>query len=245
MTYPTEMRRRVLDLASRQQSDAAIARATGVSRSTIRSWRMDPAAALRRAARCPRCDDVPLSDVDYAYVLGLYLGDGTLSPFPRDVWRLRIVQDQRYPHLAEEGAASLRVLLPNKVQFQLRDGCIEYGSYSKHWPCLLPQHGAGPKHQRPIRLASWQSAIVHREPAALLRGLIHSDGCRSINRVRRAGRLYEYPRYWFTNRSDDIRTLFVEACELLGLTCRRTNPVSVAVSLREDVEVLDRLIGPK
>ena len=37
-------------------------------------------------------------------------------------------------------------------------------------------------------------------------GLIHSDGwARGVNKVHVKGRDYEYPRYQFSNRSDDIR----------------------------------------
>lgn len=226
-------------------TDAAISRATGVNRSTIREWRRAPEAVLSGRARCARCDGVDFDEPHYAYVLGLYLGDGMLSEFPRNVWRLRIVQDQRYPHLADEGANALRIVLPNKVQFQYRDGCIEYGSYSKHWPCLLPHHGVGAKHLRPIKLMDWQQGVVEREPQALLRGLIHSDGCRFTNRVRRGDRTYEYVRYAFTNRSDDIRRLFVDTCGLAGIDCRPTNAVTVAVSRQADTERMDLWIGPK
>ena len=33
-----------------------------------------------------------------------------------------------------------------------RIGMTEVKSYSKHWPCLLPQHGRGMKHTRKIEL---------------------------------------------------------------------------------------------
>ena len=55
-------------------------------------------------------------------------------------------------------------------------------------PCLLPQHGPGKKHLRPIRVEPWQEAIVTAEAGRLLRGLIHSDGWRGENRVRTKGR---------------------------------------------------------
>jgi hypothetical protein len=70
------------------------------------------------------------------------------------------------------------------------------------------------KHQRRIVLEPWQAAIaLDTHPDLFARGLIHSDGSRCVNRVRGAnGRPYAYTRYFFTNRSDDIRQLFVEAC---------------------------------
>jgi hypothetical protein len=33
-------------------------------------------------------------------------------------------------------------------------------SYSKHWPCLFPQRGPGPKHTRKIELEEWQAIII-------------------------------------------------------------------------------------
>ena len=60
----------------------------------------------------------------------------------------------------------------------------------QHWPCLFPQHGPGRKHHRSIVLDDWQNRIVGSDPRQLLRGLIHSDGCRTINpSERRAIRL--------------------------------------------------------
>lgn len=71
--------------------------------------------------------------------------------------------------------------------------------YSRQLLCLFPQHGPGPKHRRPIRLEPWQQKIVANEPEAFLRGLIHSDGCRFINRVHINGTTYAYPRDNFTS----------------------------------------------
>ena len=65
-----------------------------------------------------------------------------------------------------------------------RVGCIEICASWQHWPCLFPQHGPGRKHHRSIVLEDWQNRIVGCYPRQLLRGLIHSDGCRTINRVR-------------------------------------------------------------
>ena len=74
-------------------------------------------------------------------------------------------------------------VLPNKVALMARVGCTEVSSYSKHWICMFPQHGPGRKHERPIVLADWQRRIVDRFPAPFVRGLVHSDGCRVLDRV--------------------------------------------------------------
>jgi hypothetical protein len=75
----------------------------------------------------------------------------------------------------------------------------------------VPQHGPGRKHERPIVLEEWQRAIVERCPGDFLRGLFHSDGSRTRNWATRmvAGKKkrYDYPRWEFVNRSDDILDL--------------------------------------
>jgi hypothetical protein len=59
-------------------------------------------------------------------------------------------------------------------------------------------------------LEPWQREITTEFPQELLRGLIHSDGCRTMNRFKTklpSGRVaaYQYPRYFFSNLSEDIR----------------------------------------
>ena len=115
-----------------------------------------------------------------------------------------------------------------------------------HWPCLTPQHGRGLKHKRPIVLEPWQRRFVLEiRPDLFVRGLIHSDGCRVINRVTVRGKQYTYPRYFFNNESGDIRALFIDACERLGVSARHNNHNSVSVARRESVAILDRIVGPK
>jgi hypothetical protein len=63
-----------------------------------------------------------------------------------------------------------------------------------------------------------------------------------MNRVR--GGRYRYPRYFFTNRSVDIRGIFVETCSRLGVTCRCSGS-TVSVAQRHDVAKLDAFVGPK
>ena len=118
-------------------------------------------------------------------------------------------------------------------------------SYSTHWPCLIPQYGPGKKHERQIALARWQQQIVDRYPGRLLRGLIHSDGCRVINRIRHPGRTYAYPRYFFTNRSDEIRGIFTNACDRIGIYWRPDGDWHISIARRESVAILDRHVGPK
>ena len=89
-------------------------------------------------------------------------------------------------------------------------------------------------------LRAWQELLVSRHPDEFLAGLIHSDGCRCINRVNG----YAYPRYFFSNSSGDIRGLYKMACALVGVEWRESGPY-VSVARRRSVEILDRLVGPK
>jgi hypothetical protein len=67
----------VLELARTGQNLSAIARLTGISRSTIREWIAGRVPARRAAA----IDGLPRAA--YAYLLGLYLGDGFIAHGPR------------------------------------------------------------------------------------------------------------------------------------------------------------------
>ena len=245
--------KRVRDLHAIGCNDCQIARITGIPRGTIRAWlypRYVPRPGSKQGRICFRCDDPPVpAPREYSYLLGLYLGDGCLSPSGREGFRLRIVQDQRYVNLIEECERVILAMGPRSVHYCRAVGCVEIGSNWKHWIHLLPQHGPGPKWRRRIVLEPWQREVVADEPKQFLRGLIHSDGCRTTNVVHRTwqGRRvrYAYPRYFFSNASDDIRMLFTDACDLLGLRWTQTNARVVAVSRSSDVAFLDTFIGPK
>jgi hypothetical protein len=101
---------------------------------------------------------------------------------------LRIFFDARYPGIIGECIRSIRAVRPdNRVSAARRvpSRCVVVESWSTRWPELLPQHGAGPKHERRISLAAWQREITFAHPERLIRGLLHSDGSRFVNRVGR------------------------------------------------------------
>ncbi len=120
---------------------------------------------------------------------------------------------------------------------------MEVSAYWQHWPCLFPQNGPGRKHARSILLEQWQESIAAAYPQMLLRGLIHSDGCRVTNRVW--GGKYAYPRYFFTNRSGDILDIFRAACDNLGIHYRNSKSDTISIARRKHVSALDSFIGPK
>lgn len=177
----------------------------------------------------------------YAYVLGQYLGDGYIAMHRRGVGRLRIVCSDDWPLVRDRVARSMEILLPrNVVGYVPKQGCVEVAMYSKRWFALIPQHGPGRKHLRSIQLQPWQRPIVLRDHVReFVCGLLHSDGCRSINRVVTRGRPYEYPRYFFSNRSEDIHGLFRQALTEGGMHTTRSG-WHQSVARRADVELLDR-----
>ena len=240
MTHPADVVSLALELSRAGQRAGDIARVVGVPRRTIADWLDGRTPGQRMAsADLPRVDDMPAS---YVYLLGLYLGDGCVSLHPRGVYKLRVTLDMLYPGIVDECEAAMAEVMPaNRVSRRLTpDNCFEVYSYSKRWPLYFPQHGPGKKHERPIALAGWQGELVARAPHALLRGLIHSDGCRFIN----TGRKWRNPRYAFSNRSADIREIFCEACDLFGVRWTLA-PNTVYVSRKADVARLDEIIGPK
>lgn len=186
-------------------NNCQISRLTQIPPTTVRRWRH---GARRRwdgsGSGCPICGGAQIPRETYAYLLGMYLGDGYLVGRRNGVYCLEITLDQRYPRIVRECAAAVGSIRPAGAKdagLRSRPGCRVVYGYWRHWPCLFPQHGRGPKHHRQILLEPWQRRIVDEYPQPFLRGLIHSDGCRVINRIR--GR-YEYPRYQFTNHSADI-----------------------------------------
>jgi hypothetical protein len=198
-----------------------------------------------RRAVCFVCgDDQCPCPGAYCYLLGQYLGDGYLVTSTR-VPRLRIACASAYPAIAAEVDAALTTVSGNKVGVVLNVGCSDRGAYWMHWACLFPQAGPGRKHERKIELAPWQAALVAEHPWPFLRGLIHSDGCLALNRVRVRGKLYEYPRYFFANESADILAIMGRTLDEVGVDWRYNRPNSISIARRASVALMDEHIGPK
>ncbi len=128
------------------------------------------------------------------------------------------------------------------VQKRINQNCVEVSSYWKQWPCYLPQHATGKKHDRRIALTGWQLALADRWPQQILRGLIHSDGCR-FTKTGRGN--WICARYAFYQVSRDIQDIFCEACDRIGVHWTRSGSRTIYVSRKADVARLDSFIGPK
>ncbi|MFK4067880.1 helix-turn-helix domain-containing protein [Streptomyces sp. NPDC029674] len=165
-----------------------------------------------------------------------------------------LTMDDAWPGLQDHVEATLRVVFPHNATCRVRTkGAHNIKVYFKHLPCLFPQHGPGKKHDRKIALEPWQQEIVDAHPWEFVKGLVHSDGCRITNwttrLVRGERKRYEYPRYFFTNKSDDIRELFTGTLDQLGIAwthcTRHGNPYNISVARKASVALMDTHIGPK
>jgi RNase P subunit RPR2 len=242
---------RAMALLKRGTSVRGTARQVGVSRSAVRYW----AANGRPRTKQPTFETArrvaeTLDHRRYSYLLGMYLGDGCISHLVRTT-ALVISHDSQYEAIIDECADCLAAIAPGTVRRQTRqDGSVLLVACWGGWPILFPQHGPGKKHERRIELVDWQKEITCRFTREFIRGLIHSDGSRCMNRFSvklpsgRVGR-YAYPRYFFTNYSKDIQRIFCEHCELLGIRWTQSNPRNISVSHRDSVALLDQFVGPK
>ena len=232
-------------LVATGRSDTEIARATGIPRTTIRDWRSGQGGIVNRARAGGSTHPHNFSRLptdEYSYLLGLYLGDGYIAKSQR-VWKLRITLDEQYPQIVESCAVAMEAIMPGQRAHVLsrKTRCVEVSMYSKHWPCLFPQHGPGRKHEREIRLTPWQERLVDRSRQWLLRGLMHSDGCRVVASDRGVRSV----RYHFSNRSEDIKKILCDSLDQLGIPWTRPSDLHIAVYRKAAVARLDQFIGPK
>lgn len=238
--------RRARELAEAGLSDYRIAAKTGVARQTVMRWRHGGFAE-----REEHDGSWTVAAPEYPYLLGLYLGDGCLTKPGRSTFHtLDVACDASYPAIVREAERALQTVFAAPVRYWRRDSCIHLRMSHRALVRAFPQHGPGRKHERKIQLVDWQRVLTHHYPEALVRGLIHSDGSRCINQVNTtlpSGREahYEYVRYFFTNYSEDIRRIFCEHCELLGIRWTQSNQRNISVSHRDSTAILDQIVGPK
>lgn len=233
-------------------SDYEISRRTGVGRSTVCQWRLHGIPVTPVAAR-PVLDRSGWDDRDreiYAYLLGLYLGDGYVGTHSAS-HSLVIALDVKYANVNQLVVDSVSHFSPRPPSVLRPEGTngVRVTSYWNAWPLFFPQHGPGSKLDRKIELVDWQVEIVDEHPKAFIRGLIHSDGSRCMNtftvQLKNGPREYSYPRYFFTNYSTDIQRIFCDACDRLGIRWSRSNWRNISISHRTSVALLDEFIGPK
>ena len=193
----------------------------------------------------------PADTHPYAYLLGAYLGDGYVANTGR-TFQLVITLDAIYPDIVEECRAAIVLTLPatrpcgnphSIARFASQQGARTGRPSSPRWG-----RAASTSARSSSRRGSRE--IVESHPWPFVRGVIHSDGCRTVNRFKTrlpSGRVaeYAYPRYFFSNLSADIRGLFCDSCERLGLRWTQSNHRNISISHRTSVALLDENVGPK
>ncbi len=191
----------------------------------------------------------------YAYLFGLYLGDGNIVK-ARRVYRLRVTLDAKYPNIIEECVKAEQTLFPeNQIGivesfYKDRLSYVNVSLYHRDLPHFFPQHGVGDKHSRKIELKAWQQKIVDAYPLEFFRGLYHSDGSRSSNHRQRQ----RLPALRILQHLDSTSLKFsappVTESASIGRAKIFQVPnhhvrYDVMIAKRKDVAYLDSVIGPK
>ncbi|MFF9894140.1 helix-turn-helix domain-containing protein [Streptomyces longispororuber] len=255
--HKPSVRAEAVELLRQGVSNRVVAQRLNVPRGTVGWWlsedRKKRNVRYERPTDCPHCTKRAFDHQAYSYLLGLYLGDGHIVSKPKQ-HHLSIFCDARHTGLIAAAGDAMRQVMPMpSVRVRHKTGCAEVKSYTKHWMCMFPQHGPGKKHERSIVLEPWQRDIVDAYPWEFVRGLIHSDGCRIINWTTRVvggeRKRYEYPRYFFTNKSDDIRKLLTDTLDQVGVEwttlARGSDPFNVSIARKGSVALMDAYVGAK
>jgi hypothetical protein len=192
--HPIAVRAEALALIDAGHNDCEVARSLGVPRTTVRDWRRRPYQS-QPAAICPRCwrpsrRPIVFTDAHYAELLGLYLGDGHIVRTGRSD-RLRLFLDTRYSGINADARDLLRRCFPKHQVGMFRSG--------KGTTTILSVYGT-------------HLACLFPQHGA---GRKHNRGVFA----NRTGR-YTYLSYEFSNRSAQIRELFMSACDLVNVEYR-------------------------
>lgn len=205
----------------------------GFDRATIRQIVKNPTEYLFQSI--PDFDIKHIDRKVYAFILGVYLGDGYIVKTHRqNVFKIRIFCDVKYKNILEEISESLEILFPNSKSLRRQHtskNCIEIYLYSSHILKLFPQHGEGRKHQRPIVLEDWQKDIIDEYHIEFLKGLIYTDGSFYLSQNK-------YECCNFTNKSKDIIELCSNAMRKLDINhkIRTRNSESLYYSYIIDIQ---------
>ena len=177
MRSPAEFDR-VLSLAA-THNKCEISRITGIPRSTVSGWLNGRAPRFSvdrtRGGTCLRCGGLrhpfpQLIGFQYAYLLGLYLGDGCLLRHPRGVYRLHVFLDSAYPIIAAECESAMSLVMPASrasCQRHPRYNMLGVVSYSKHWPHPLPPARSRGQAQAKDRVGAMAGANRRATPWAV------------------------------------------------------------------------------
>ena len=255
--------RATVDLARRLSElgviDSENARICGVSIRAIRHWRQAIAVLIGRTqnvveTHLPTVPRRVLDERAYAYLLGLYLGDGHITRGPkRRLRRSGSTCCDGWPGLLDLAKQTMSLVMPSSSVFAVADRSWLHGDQEHVKALAVPacrsmapaESTSARSNSSPGSRRSWPG-IREASPAGsftpMAAALInHSAAARS----RSGDRWYEYPRYLFVNRSADIHRLCGEALDRLGVAWRFSKPTTISVARREAVARLDEFVGPK
>jgi len=230
-----------LKLRDNGLNNSQISRELNIPRRTIIDWVSGKIKIKDRYYKNITSDqiiDTISKEKSYSYILGVYLGDGHITKMAR-TYRIRIFQDTKYPGLIKLHGDELSNLLDkNKICLvkNANSNCMVIVAYSCILPIIFPQHGAGRKHNRKIKLEEWQEEIIKRFPIEFISGLLYSDGCIFYSK----GKLC----YEFSNMSKNILEIFEWVCDLLNVKHTRTWK-SVNIRKKSEVEKIAKLVPTK
>ena len=249
----------VLELHKSGLNNCQIARKLDVPRCTVRDMIKNPRkrhndtlnlATLDRLKNPNSKKDETIRKV-YSYLLGMYLGDGSIvqTKAKRNLYRLRITLDAKYPDIISSVRNAVQTIMSGNKTSEIKRfyrgklSCIDISCWSNDWVLFFPFYRPGKKHTYKIDLEEWQKNIVIDYPRDFWLGLYHSDGSRYTN-------MGKYISYNFTQKSKNIFGMFMWACDLVGVECtahfRKQGECNVAnVYQHRSTELLDIFAGPK
>jgi DNA-binding transcriptional regulator WhiA len=243
MKYTEELIQKVLEDYNSGKNKSQLEKEYNISRSTIRYW-IDNKDSIFIPKTTDKTLDVIIQEIKnnketYNYILGLYLGDGCISPHKMS-YKLRITQDNKYPKSIIDIKNILNSFFPNNTFTCNPKGCTVIGIYDKNLPLYFPQHAPGKKHDRKIKLADYQRDNLDYEN--LMKGLWVSDGSYYLAQKK-------YECYNFTNKSTDIISLFEECLNSFNIAYRKRmkkNGVWILeITKKSEVSKMKDLIGVK
>lgn len=208
-------------------SQNRIAEMLGVSQSTVRHHTRHlpavktPRVTCRRSVSTP--EPLPPSS-DFAYLLGVFAGDGNLAKLPRTC-KLVVSCSTDYPDLIEGYAdliqqlTGLTVKRTRKREKGRDTNCIDVYVYSQHLPAMLGLP-CGAKVSSGFAVPDW---IWHDDAyaRAFLRGLIETDG--GVYRTSHNGGTFWYCA--FTAKVPAVVDAFSKAVVQLGYPFKQYGPV--------------------
>lgn len=129
---PGKSRQAVSELLDSGLSDYEISRRTGVGRATVQRWRRRGFPWTESRPRHLPADWRPPDPAKYSYLLGMYLGDGTITRHPTS-FGLHVYLDTAYPGVIEECAGAMASVLRTRIGRYPRENsaCLQLTSYSQ------------------------------------------------------------------------------------------------------------------